>query len=159
MKDRAARAAEQQRYLEGIEAVRDRLMALPNVVQLGVALKETGGQLTDQIAIRVSVAEKVPAAQLSPDQLVPAEIDGLRTDVIEHRQALPVIGFDDEDDSTNYSPKVGGSQIGNDAGLHAGTLGCFAKAADGSNSSNASARLGRLAIISTLRQALLQRNM
>ena len=62
MKDRAARAAEQQRYLEGIEAVRDRLMALPNVVQLGVALKETGGQLTDQIAIRVSVAEKVPAA-------------------------------------------------------------------------------------------------
>jgi len=74
----------------------------------------------------------VPAAQLSPDQLVPAEIDGLRTDVIEHRQALPVIGFDDEDDSTNYSPKVGGSQIGNDAGLHAGTLGCFAKAADGS---------------------------
>lgn len=107
-------------------------MALPNVVQVGVALKETAGELTDQIVIRVSVTEKVPASGLSPDQLVPTEINGLRTDVIVHRQQVPAIGFDDEDDETNYSPKVGGSYIGNDAGLHMGTLGCFAKAIDGS---------------------------
>jgi len=132
VRDRGARQAEQQRYLQGIEAVRDRLMALPNVVQLGVALKETGGELTDQVVIRVSVTEKVPASRLSPDQLVPAEIDGLRTDVIVHRRRVPVIGFDDENDDKNYSPKVGGSRIGNDAGLHLGTLGCFAKMADGS---------------------------
>lgn len=132
MSDRASREAEQQRYLDGVEGVRARLMALPNVVEVGVGLKETGGQLTDEIVIHVLVSEKVPSTKLAPDQVVPAEIHGLRTDVIRYREAVPIIGFSDEDDWKNYSPKVGGSRIGNDALTGTGTLGCFATAADSS---------------------------
>jgi hypothetical protein len=69
MSDRDSREGEQQRYLDGVEAVRVRLMALPNVVEVGVGLKETGGQLTDEIVIHVFVSEKVPTTKLAPDQI------------------------------------------------------------------------------------------
>jgi hypothetical protein len=55
----------------------DELMALPNVV--GVGIGEKDGQPT----IRVLVSRKVPSNTLRPDQLVPPILEGFKTDVLE----------------------------------------------------------------------------
>jgi hypothetical protein len=59
----------------------DELMALPNVVAVGVGLRSVGGQATDQIAIVVSVVQKLPPDDLDPADRIPAEIDGVPVDV------------------------------------------------------------------------------
>jgi len=58
-----------------------KLLALPNVVGVGVGLKEKGGQFTNQIAIIVNVSEKKPLTNLPPNAVVPPEIEGTVTDV------------------------------------------------------------------------------
>lgn len=55
----------------------DQLMALPNVV--GVGIGEKDGRPT----IRVLVSRKVPRTALRPDQLVPPILEGFTTDVLE----------------------------------------------------------------------------
>jgi hypothetical protein len=120
-------AAEEQRYLGAYEAVREKLMRIPGVVAVGVGLKETGGDLTERIAYRVYVQEKRPEEVLSPEEVVPAEIDGFRTDVITKRDEIPVLGFNDENDERNYKVKVGGIYVGNDKLTGMGTLGCFCR--------------------------------
>jgi hypothetical protein len=119
--------AEQDAYMAAYPEIRERLLAYPNVEDVGVGVKETRDELTQQMAFRVIVTDKVPEIDLSPAQRIPDEIDGFRTDVIVKREQTPVIGFNDENDATNYSRKVGGVMIGNDKGLHVGTLGCFAR--------------------------------
>jgi hypothetical protein len=52
-----------------------RLMALPNVV--GVGMGEKGGQPV----IKVFVTTKVPAGQLNAGEIVPEELEGFATDV------------------------------------------------------------------------------
>ena len=59
----------------------EQLLALPNVVGVGVGLKETNGEFTDQIAIIVNVSKKMPSVDLPPDAIVPPEIEGIATDV------------------------------------------------------------------------------
>ena len=60
-----------------------RLLKLANVVGLGIGLKETDGQLTDQLAVIINVAAKKPVADLLPEDIVPPELDGVPTDVQE----------------------------------------------------------------------------
>lgn len=59
----------------------EQLLTLPNVVGVGVGLKETNGEFTDQIAIIVNVSKKMPSVDLPPDAIVPPEIEGIATDV------------------------------------------------------------------------------
>ena len=59
------------------------LLALPNVVALGVGPKVIDGRPTDVRAIRVFVSRKVPADQLKPEERIPAELDGVPVDVEE----------------------------------------------------------------------------
>lgn len=59
------------------------LMRLPNVVGVGVGLRQTGGDPTGEVALIVSVTRKVPDDALDPAQRVPAEIDGVPVDVQE----------------------------------------------------------------------------
>ena len=77
----------QNEAIEQAKAVKARhqeqLLALPNVVGVGVGLKETDGQFTDQIAIIVNVSKKILLADLPPETVVPPEIDGIATDVQE----------------------------------------------------------------------------
>ncbi|MEO8903598.1 MAG: hypothetical protein ABI488_15155 [Polyangiaceae bacterium] len=58
-----------------------RLMSIPGVVGVGVGPKVVNGRHSGELAIVVSVLEKLPASALPPDQLIPAEIDGFKTDV------------------------------------------------------------------------------
>ncbi len=48
---------------------------------VGLGLRETAGELTGDVAVIVYVAEKKPRASLAPSDLIPPEVEGVRTDV------------------------------------------------------------------------------
>lgn len=62
---------------------RDQLLALPNVVGLGVGLRQKEGEWTDTVALIVMVKQKLPLESLAADQRIPSEIDGIPVDVQE----------------------------------------------------------------------------
>lgn len=72
-----------QRALAVKQAYEQELLSKPNVVGVGVGFRQTGGQATDYVAVVVMVREKIPEAQLSPDQRIPAQIEGVPVDVQE----------------------------------------------------------------------------
>jgi hypothetical protein len=59
------------------------LMNMPNVVGVGVGLRQVEGEYTDEIALIVMVKKKFDEAELSPEEVVPQELEGLRVDVQE----------------------------------------------------------------------------
>ncbi len=61
----------------------DELLRKPNVVGVGIGYTEVGGQQTDQLGLIVMVKKKQPAAQLTPQDRIPKEIEGVITDVKE----------------------------------------------------------------------------
>jgi hypothetical protein len=125
VKSRDDYAGAQQEYLKVFDEVRSELLKIPGVVDVGIGLKETNGGLTEEPSFRVYVTNKIPESDLPPEQIVPKTIRGFPTDVIKVRPEVSVIGFNDEDDTKNYSTKVGGIRIENDKGISYGTLGCF----------------------------------
>lgn len=107
-----------------------RLLAIPGVFHVSVGLKEKEGQLTEQLCVRVYVREKRSRAEVSEDELIPREIEGVPTDV----NVVPSqLSFQD---NTRYRPIQGGIQVtnriidinstGNGTQLARGTLGCLA---------------------------------
>ncbi len=109
----------------------ERLRSVPGVVHVSVGLKETHGQATAQLAIRVYVREKRSPEDIPPGELIPAEINGVPTDV-----NVVAGSFEFQLDNTRYRPIKGGIQVTNriidinDAGtgtqMSRGTLGCIA---------------------------------
>ncbi|MFT7774570.1 hypothetical protein [Roseateles sp.] len=100
------------------ESLEEQLLKRPGVTAVDVGFKYVGGQRTDEVAIRVMVAQKksdLPAAERVPDHF-----DGVKTDVIERRYFLhdamknkkreSEIGL--QADATNYDPVKGGISIG-----------------------------------------------
>lgn len=79
--------AAMQRAFEQARAVKHAhelaLLALPNVVGVGVGLRQRGGETLNQVALVVMVQQKQPEALLSPEELLPAEIEGVPVDVQE----------------------------------------------------------------------------
>jgi hypothetical protein len=65
------------------QAHRAFLLSLPNVVGVGVGLRTRHGQPTGEVALVVMVKKKIADSELSPDQLVPRELDGVPVDVLE----------------------------------------------------------------------------
>lgn len=59
------------------------LLAKSNVVGVAVGFKESEGVVTDEIAVVVLVEQKKPLAALQAQDVIPREIDGMRTDVVE----------------------------------------------------------------------------
>lgn len=59
----------------------DELMNKPHVIGIGIGIKQTGGQLTGELALIVMVDEKVPAARLDADEMIPPELEGYPVDV------------------------------------------------------------------------------
>ncbi|NMM30543.1 MAG: peptidase S32, partial [Cellulomonas sp.] len=104
--------------------VEDRLIALPGVVGVDIGEKVSRGEPTGSESIVVHVNHKVDVSQLPEDQLIPAEIDGIPTDVVEHRIRLqshlvPVAGSAapptpgaDTTDARRYRPLAGGASMG-----------------------------------------------
>jgi hypothetical protein len=71
--------------IERVKAVKaaheKRLLAMANVVGVGVGLRRRGDKLTDEACIVVSVRQKIPWDQLSPADRIPSQIEGVPVDV------------------------------------------------------------------------------
>lgn len=65
------------------QAYEPMLLSKPNVVGVGVGMKQTGGDWTDEIGIIVMVSQKVPEAQLAPEDILPTNLEGIAVDVQE----------------------------------------------------------------------------
>lgn len=121
--------AETERLMALLPEVRERLMSIPGVSRVAVGIRERAGQLTEEFVFRVHVDEKLPLGDLPADQVIPAEIAGVPTDVVVKRMPVNEIGFNDENAEGEFTPKVGGTYIGaqgvTDNGI--GTLGCFCR--------------------------------
>jgi len=99
------------------ESVEDELIARPGVVAVDIAEKETDGKKTGELSIVVFVEEKKPKSRLGKGAVIPAEIDGVKTDVQELVIELqPAFKQVDETellvDPANYPTLAGGISIG-----------------------------------------------
>ncbi len=72
-----------QRILQVQAAFEGALLAKKNVIGVAVGFKESGGLVTDQLAVIALVNEKRSEGSLSPSDVVPKQVDGIRTDVYE----------------------------------------------------------------------------
>lgn len=63
--------------------VEDELLQKPNVVGVGVGLRQKGGAYTDEIALVVMVRKKVPTIELEPEDRIPEAIEDVPIDVLE----------------------------------------------------------------------------
>lgn len=61
----------------------ENLLSRRNVVACGIGYKISDGVRTDELSLIVSVTHKVHASALTLDDLIPREVDGARTDVVE----------------------------------------------------------------------------
>jgi hypothetical protein len=59
------------------------LLSKRNVVGVGLGFKDSHGEPTDQMALMALVEQKVPREALRDEDMVPPEIDGATTDVLE----------------------------------------------------------------------------
>jgi hypothetical protein len=116
---------EAQRRVEAVYPdAKAEFMQLPGVVEVGIGIKETAGDLTGETVLRVYVEEKKDEGELPPDQIIPEEYRGIKTDVIIFRETFP------EEDASSYRPVQGGIQIGAQGSSSVGTLGCMAQLDD-----------------------------
>lgn len=112
--------ARQERLQQLRPQAEEILLKFPGVIGVGIGLKETNNELTNEGAFRVYVDRKKAPAELPPDQVIPDEVLGVKTDVIEMDSTEPIA------DESEYRPLKGGIQIGNGTGS-LGTLGCLAR--------------------------------
>ncbi len=81
--DRAA----MQQAMEKARAVKQaheaELLGMPNVVGVGVGLRQQGGVTQNIVSLVVLVRQKKPSTQLAPEQMIPAELEGVPVDVQE----------------------------------------------------------------------------
>ena len=54
------------------------LMKRPNVVGAEIGYRERGGKATDEVVVQVLVERKMPSEELSPKELLPADLDQLQ---------------------------------------------------------------------------------
>ena len=102
-----------------LDSHRKQLLKRANVVATGIGYKQTGGEKTDTLCIVCSVKEKVPASQLSGQDLVPTAVDSTPTDVLQTGVIRALQAPTDR-----FRPAPGGVSIGHVA-ITAGTLGCW----------------------------------
>jgi hypothetical protein len=83
-------AAAVERVARVKREVTERLLALPGVNLVGIGGKETDGRPTGELVVQVWVDEKLPLSALPPEQRIPEEIDGVRTDVYVGGRSVPL---------------------------------------------------------------------
>jgi hypothetical protein len=114
------------------------ILSRPNVVGLGVGYKVSDGRESDELSVVVMVRQKLPPVSLAPEDMIPQEVAGVRTDVIEVGELRPLDAYPLDaypldarplDAGTQVSrtgrirPAPGGVSIGHYR-ITAGTLGC-----------------------------------
>lgn len=129
MKTREELKKEQERLLAVYEKVKDQLIDYPNVVNIGIGIKEKNGQLTGEGCIKIIVKEKKSEKDLDPSETIPKTVEGVPTDVIILKSKIPIAAC--TEDRSSHRPIKGGIMINNyrnGSGVGgSGTLGCLAK--------------------------------
>jgi len=97
------------------------ILSKPNVVGVGAGYKMRAGQLTEQICVVVLVRQKVPAELLKPEQMVPAEVGGVPTDVWEVGELRAL-----QSRTERWRPAPPGVSLGHYR-ITAGTFGCVVR--------------------------------
>jgi hypothetical protein len=123
--ERKRLAAEQEQALREFESVRRDLLALPNVVAVGLGFKETAGEFTTVLSYRVYVREKLDEAALGSG-VIPKTIGGIKTDVLTPlriRSDSDVCG-NERQTLSKHRPLMAGIAISTDSTSY-GTLGWF----------------------------------
>lgn len=107
------------------------LISREGVTGISTGYKIKGGKLTNELAVRVYVAKK---RKVAAAQMIPPEIDGVPTDVIQRTYQANVLKLKATDlglqaDTGTYDPLRGGISIGPcrviDAFVYVGTLGAI----------------------------------
>jgi hypothetical protein len=128
--DAAHAAAAAERVARVKREATERLLAIPGVNLVAIGGKETGGRPTGELVIQVWVDQKLPLAEIPPEHRIPAEIDGVRTDVYVggRKKLLAAPGAfvrSDDTDGTRYRPPIpGGARIRAETASGEGTMGC-----------------------------------
>ena len=118
-------------YMEIKERAVPALLALPGVHAVGVGGKLTADEPTGELAIMVFVEDKRPLAEIPEAERIPAEIEGVKTDVVQMPAPMTFAGVDgaipgsDLNDDNHYSSLRGGTQTMAVGRTEAGTLGCM----------------------------------
>lgn len=128
------------------QRIEDELLAQPGVVGVDINEKVSDGKPTGELAIVVYVEEKKAKSKLGKDEVIPAEIEGIPTDVKQERIELHASRVALADvvalvDAGKYTTLLGGISIGPCRSVHlnppdvpapgdyifAGTLGTIVK--------------------------------
>jgi hypothetical protein len=72
------------------------LFGIPGVHAVGVGTKIIGGQFTQEPVVMVFVERKKPLAELPPEEVIPSEIDGVKTDVYQAGKARIMVDVDND---------------------------------------------------------------
>lgn len=101
-----------------------------NIHAVGVGRKVSDGRTTKTICVRIHVVQKLPESLLPAAERIPAEIDGVPTDVVESAPASitarPVAPACTTRRRRRQRPILAGISAGHFA-ITAGTLGCFCR--------------------------------
>jgi hypothetical protein len=111
------------------QAAVEKLFKVPGVRSVAIGPKYSNGQATGEMAIVVGVERKLPISQVPPSQMIPDTIDGIKTDVVESLEQIPVQCTNTIEDRTRYRPLRSGTHIqleDTPTSLSWGTLGFFA---------------------------------
>ena len=95
------------------------LLSRANVVATGIGFKTAGGERTETPSIICSVEKRMEVSDLSPRDVVPSQLDGVPTDVIETGR---IRAF--QAPTGRFRPAPGGVSVGH-RDITAGTLGCW----------------------------------
>lgn len=106
---------------EVLHHVCNELLIKQNVLATGIGYKVSGGQKSSNLSIICSVEKKLPKSQLSGEDLVPSQVDGIATDVLESGRIRAL-----NTHLQRHRPAPGGVSIGH-RDITAGTLGCIVK--------------------------------
>jgi len=111
--------------IEVKEKHKTQLLSYPNVVGVGVGYKIKNKEKTNITSIVVFVKKKIPEKDLKPHEIIPKQINGIPTDVVEQvikpLSLLPPLQLSRVD---KWRPAVGGISIGHEL-ITAGTLGAI----------------------------------
>lgn len=109
------------------------LLQKKNVRSVGVGMREVGGSSTGEWAVVVGVSKKVPESELVSYDLVPPQVDGVKTDVQEVGNIVPEILMEEEPQFSRQGrnrPILQGVSVAHQA-VTAGTIGWSYEAGDG----------------------------
>ncbi|MBN2555656.1 MAG: hypothetical protein JXA97_06925 [Anaerolineales bacterium] len=97
------------------------LFTKPNVVGVGSGYRTVGARRTDELCVIAMVDQKVPRAALTAPMLIPEEVGGIPTDVVQvGRLSAHSLRL------TKVRPSPGGVSVGHYL-VTAGTLGCVVR--------------------------------